>query len=131
MAQVKNGDTVKVHYTGKLNDGMVFDSSVNREPLQFKLGEKKVIPGFEDAVVGMSVGDKKTISIPADQAYGPHRKELVMEVEKSKLPADLDPKVGQQLQVRQEDDKTVKRKRTSVLISLPEPQNILLSAIRA
>ena len=71
MAKVKNGDTVKVHYTGKLEDGTVFDSSESREPLEFTVGEGKVIPGFEQAVVGMSPGDSKTEKVPADQAFGP------------------------------------------------------------
>ncbi len=76
MAKAKNGDAVKVHYTGKLEDGTVFDSSESREPLEFTLGEGKVIPGFEQAVVGMSPGDSKTEKVPADQAFGPYREDL-------------------------------------------------------
>ena len=70
MAQPKQGDTVKVHYTGKLDDGKVFDSSKDRQPLEFKVGDKKVIPGFEEAVIGMNPGESKTIKIKADDAYG-------------------------------------------------------------
>lgn len=103
MAQAKNGDTVKVHYTGKLDDGTVFDTSNNREPLQFTIGEGQLIPDFEQAVVGMNPGESKTIQIPSENAYGPHHEEMVMEVDRSQFPADLEPKVDQRLQVRQQD----------------------------
>ena len=102
MAQAKQGDKVKVHYTGKLDDGTVFDSSKEREPLEFAIGDKKVIPGFEEAVIGMNVGDKKTVKFETEKAYGPYRKELVMVVEKKQLPQDMKPEVGQQLQIKQE-----------------------------
>jgi len=101
MATAKNGDTVKVHYTGKLNDGTVFDSSKDRDPLEFKLGEGQIIPGFEEAVVGMNPGDSKTAVIPEERAYGPHRDEMVMTVDRGRLPGDIDPQVGQQLTVSQ------------------------------
>jgi peptidylprolyl isomerase len=100
MAQVKHGDTVKVHYTGKLEDGMVFDSSESREPLEFTIGEGKIIPGFEQAVVGMSPGESKTEKIPADQAFGPYREELIHEVDRKQIPADVELKVGKRLQFR-------------------------------
>ena len=103
MAEAKNGDTVKVHYTGKLDDGTVFDTSADREPLQFTIGEGKLIPDFEQAIIGMNPGDSKTIQITSDNAYGPHHKEMVMEVDRSEFPADLEPKVDQRLQVRQQD----------------------------
>jgi len=103
MAEAKNGDTVKVHYTGKLDDGTVFDTSADREPLQFTIGEGQIIPDFEQAIVGMNPGESKTIQIPSDNAYGPHHKEMVMEVDRSEFPADLEPKVDQRLQVRQQD----------------------------
>ena len=77
MAQAKIGDTVKVHYTGKFGDGMVFDTSIDDEPLEFRIGESQVIPGFEEAVVGMNPGETKTVNIPVDKAYGPHRDDLV------------------------------------------------------
>ena len=103
MAQAQNGDSVKVHYTGKLDDGSVFDSSVERDPLEFQLGQEQLIPGFEKAVVGMEVGQSKTVNIPADEAYGPHRQELVLEVGRSEFPDEIKPKVGEQLRMRQPD----------------------------
>lgn len=103
MAQAKTGDTVKVHYTGKLDDGTVFDSSVDREPLQFTIGQGQLIPDFEQAVIGMNPDESKTVQIPADKAYGPHREDMVIKVERSNLPADLDPKVDQKLQMRHPD----------------------------
>ena len=99
MEQAKNGDTVSVHYTGKLIDGTVFDSSDQREPLKFTLGERQVITGFEQAVEGMATGEKKTVQIPADEAYGPHHEELVFQVERENLPAEIDPEIGQRLAV--------------------------------
>ena len=103
MAQAKTGDTVKVHYTGKLDDNTIFDTSADREPLQFTIGEGQVIPDFEQAVVGMNPGDTKNVQIPSDRAYGPHHEEMVMEVERSEIPEDLNPEVNQRLQVRQQD----------------------------
>ncbi len=103
MAQAQNGDTVKVHYTGTLDDGTEFDSSTKRDPLEFTIGEGKLIPGFEQAVVGMEPGESKTVTIPPDDAYGPRRPELEIEVNRSDLPADLSPKVGDQLELSQDD----------------------------
>jgi len=105
-AQAKNGDTVQVNYTGKLADGTVVDSSVGREPLEFTLGVGQVIPGFEKAVLGMKVGEKKTVTIPVDEAYGPHHDDLVAEVPREKLPEDITPEVGQQLGVKRTDGGT-------------------------
>jgi peptidylprolyl isomerase len=101
MAQAQQGDTVKVHYTGKLDDGTVFDSSANGDPLEFTIGSGNIIPGFEKAVVGMSPGDSKTELIPVDDAYGPHREEMVLVVDRAQMPNDLDPEIGQQLQIQQ------------------------------
>jgi len=101
MGQAKPGDTVKVHYTGKLDDGTVFDTSADNEPLEFTVGQGQVIPGFESAVVGMNAGDMKTTKITADDAYGPHRPEMVITVERGMFPDDLDPQVDQQVQIRQ------------------------------
>lgn len=101
MEQAKSGDTVKVHYTGKLEDGTEFDSSRGKDPLEFTLGEGRIIPGFEQAVLGMNPGDSKTVNIPADQAYGAYRDDWVMVVEREQLPSNIEPQVGQQLQVRQ------------------------------
>jgi peptidylprolyl isomerase len=99
MAGAKSGDTVKVHYTGKLDDGTVFDSSLERDPLEFTIGEGAVIPGFESAVIGMAEGESKTETITAEDAYGPHNPEMVQEVERSMIPPDIDVKVGQHLQI--------------------------------
>jgi peptidylprolyl isomerase len=107
MAQAKPGDTVKVHYTGKLEDGTVFDTSTDSDPLQFTIGDGQIIPGFEQAVVGMNSGESKTIKVPVDEAYGPHREEMVLVVDRNQLPADLIPEVGQQLQNRQPDGQTI------------------------
>lgn len=103
MAQAKNGDTVKIHYTGKLEDGSTFDTSVDRDPLEFTLGQGEIIPGFEQAVLGMEPGESKSVNIPAEDAYGPHHEELVAQVGRDKLPPDVDVKVGQQLQLQSTD----------------------------
>ena len=97
----KDGSNVKVHYTGKLSDGSVFDSSLNRKPLEFKVGSGRVIPGFEEAVKSMKVGESKIVVIPVDQAYGQRREDLVLVVEKSKIPASINPKIGDRLQMKQ------------------------------
>jgi peptidylprolyl isomerase len=102
MQSAKSGDTVRVHYTGKLDDGSVFDSSEGRDPLEFQLGGGQVIPGFEQAVEGMSPGDERSVTIAADEAYGPRRDELVLVVPRTELPAEMQPEVGQQLQLSQE-----------------------------
>ncbi len=107
MTQAKKGDSVLVHYTGKLADGTVFDSSRERQPIQFQVGAGQVIPGVENAVIGMSVGDSKTAKIPSDEAYGPHREDMIVTIDRSQLPADLDPRVGQRLELTQENDQTV------------------------
>ena len=104
MTQAKSGDTIKIHYTGKLADGTVFDTSANRDPLQFTIGEGQVIPGFEQAVIGMNPDETKTAEIPADKAYGPRREEMVLVVDRSQLPPDFKPEVDQRLQVRQADN---------------------------
>ena len=107
MAKAKSGDTVKVHYTGKLDDGSVFDSSEGRDPLQFTLGQGNIIPGFEKAVEGMEAGQSDTIKIEAKDAYGPYREEMLFQVKQSEVPEDLNPKVGEELQVKQADGSTV------------------------
>ena len=94
MSQVKKNDTVKVHYTGKLEDGQVFDTSEGREPIEFTLGEGQLIPGFEKGLIDMKVNEKKTITIPKEEAYGEPRPELVQEVEKNQLPEEIKPEVG-------------------------------------
>jgi len=97
------GDTVHIHYTGRLDDGTVFDSSEGREPLEFTLGSGQVIPGFDDAVTGMEVGDTKTVTIPADRAYGAKRDELILDFPRAELPEGIDPQVGHQLQMSTPD----------------------------
>jgi len=97
MKQAENGNTAKVHYTGKLTDGTVFDSSRDREPLEFTLGGGQIIPGFDEAVSGMAVGESKTVTIPSEKAYGPHREEMVFQVDRSQFPEGLNPEPGQQL----------------------------------
>lgn len=106
MSQAKAGDKVRVHYTGKLDDGTVFDSSAEREPLEFTLGEGQVIPGFEKVVKGMTPGDSKTATIASGEAYGPHLPEMVMEVPRAQLPDDFDPEIGQRLELQRSDGKT-------------------------
>jgi len=103
MTQAKKGNKVKVHYSGSLNDGKEFDSSFGKEPFEFTLGEGKVIRGFENAVVGMTVGETKTISISPTEAYGEYQKDLLVEVERSHLPPEIKPRAGQMLQFRSED----------------------------
>ena len=101
VKMANDGDTVKVHYTGKLEDGTVFDSSLEREPLEFTMGGGMMIPGFEEAVRGMSVGQSKTVTLPPEEAYGPYRDEMVLVIEREQLPPELNPAVGQQLQMQQ------------------------------
>jgi len=95
---IKNGSTVAVHYTGKTTDGKVFDSSVGKEPLSFQIGAQQVIPGFENGLIGKSIGEKTTINIPVDQAYGQIREDLYMKVPNAQLPGSV--QVGQQLQAQ-------------------------------
>lgn len=98
MTQAKSGDTVRIHYTGTLDDGTQFDSSAGRDPLEFALGGGQVIPGFDSAVDGMAVGDSKTVTIPAEEAYGQRHEQLVQQVSRSALPEEIEPTVGMQLQ---------------------------------
>ena len=99
MSQAKKGDSVKIHYTGTLEDGTVFDSSAGRDPLDFTLGSGQVIVGFDEAVLGMSIGDKKKVTISSHKAYGEKNEDLVIEVPKDQVPPDLNPEVGQKLQM--------------------------------
>ncbi len=103
MSKAKDGDTVKVHYTGKLENGTVFDTSTDRQPLELTLGSGKIIPGFEKGITGMGVGDRKTITVLPEEAYGPSRKELIVDIKKTDLPEDITPAIGKQLQVQQKD----------------------------
>jgi peptidylprolyl isomerase len=111
MAQAKDGDKVKVHYTGRLEGGEVFDSSecgedecgCEKGPLEFIVGDGEVIQGFDKAVVGMSPGESKTFTIPVEEGYGERNEEMVVAVERSAIPEDLAPEVGMRLEVTQED----------------------------
>ena len=114
MSQAKSGDTVKIHYTGTLDDGTEFDSSAGREPLEFAIGSGQVIPGFDSAVDGMTVGDSKTVTIPAGEAYGERHDQLVQEVPKTALPDDMKPEIGMQLQSQGPDGQVMNLQVTAV-----------------
>jgi peptidylprolyl isomerase len=103
MEQAKCGDTVKVNYIGKLDDGTIFYNSAERGSLQFKLGNEEVIVGFEEAVIGMMAGESKTVRVTADKAYGPCRKELTAVIPGDEFPKHIKPVVGQVLQITQSD----------------------------
>jgi len=107
MKKAGRGDNVKVHYKGSFDDGSVFDSSVDSGPLEFKIGGGQVIPGFEDAVMGMQVGETKTSKITPDKAYGSHLEEMVVVFERDHLPKNFQPNVGQLLQFRRDDGQVV------------------------
>jgi peptidylprolyl isomerase len=103
----KKGDKVKVHYTGRLDNGDVFDSSVNKEPLEFQLGTGQMIPGFENAIMGLDEGEKITTTVPADEAYGERRDDLMFNVPRSNIPENIDPQVGQKLSIKQPDGQMI------------------------
>jgi peptidylprolyl isomerase len=103
MSQAKSGDTVKIHYTGTLDDGSEFDSSAGREPLEFSLGSGQVIAGFDNVVDGMAVGESETVTIPPGEAYGERHEQLLQEVPKSSLPDEMKAEVGMQLQSQSPD----------------------------
>ncbi len=100
MSEAKKGDKVKVHYTGKLKDGSVFDSSEGKDPLEFELGTGMMIAGFDKAVTGMKLGDKTVADIPAVEGYGEILEEMIIKVPKEQLPPDLNPEIGQQLSMQ-------------------------------
>jgi len=108
VAQAKKGDQVSVHYTGRLDDGSVFDSSDHGEPLVFVLGTSQVVPGFENAIVGMNTGDSKTVKIAVREAYGLREEALVMNVDRGQIPPDLEIEVGQHLQMEKSDGETMR-----------------------
>ena len=118
MVQAQVGDLVRVHYTGRLADGTIFDTSMEREPLEFTLGEGELIAGFEQAVLGMTAGETKTATILADQAYGPHHAERVINVERHQLPPNLQPEIDQRLQMTRPDGTTI----TVIVTSMTETQ---------
>ena len=107
LVTAKDGDTVIVHYKGMLEDGSVFDTSRDREPLEFILGSGNMIVGFDKAVHGMQVGEIKTVTIPADEAYGQHRDDLVLIIDRDKFPEGLEPTIGQQLEMSQANGRSI------------------------
>ncbi|WP_332718861.1 FKBP-type peptidyl-prolyl cis-trans isomerase [Pelagibacterium mangrovi] len=107
MTQAKHGDTVRIHYTGRLTDGTQFDSSDGREPLEFQLGSGQIIQGLDEQVQGMNVGDKQTVTIPADGAYGPHRPEGVQSVPRTQIPDGVDASIGARLQATGSDGRAM------------------------
>lgn len=106
MSQAEKGSKVKVHYTGTLSDDTVFDSSREREPIEFTVGEGQMIAGFDAAVQGMKVGDSKKVSIPPKEAYGEKVEEAMIKVPKTQLPEGMNPEVGMQLEAKQEDGRS-------------------------
>ena len=124
MAQVKQGDMIRVHYHGTLEDGTVFSSTYQeKEPFEFAVGKGSVLPGFEQAVIGMSVGDTTSISIPPEEAYGQHRKEFVFMMNKSQAPAGLNLEIGKRLQIR-----TNQGKETIATITAITEDSVILDA---
>lgn len=100
MSNIKNGDSVKVHYTGTLIDGTIFDTSNGREPLQFIFGEGQLIPGFEKAVESLTPGDSTKVNIPYTEAYGEVRQDMIISIDRDKVPSDINPEIGMQLQLQ-------------------------------
>lgn len=123
MAKAQLGDCVTVHYTGRLIDGTEFDSSTGSEPLEVTLGSGGVIPGFERAIIGMETGESRTVTIPVEDAYGAPVDELVLSVPRNRLPNDLTPEIGMQLQMQRTDGGVV-----DVVISTLDDQNVTLDA---
>ncbi len=123
MPAAQSGDTVRIHYTGRLGDGTVFDSSDGREPLSFTVGSGEVIAGFDRGVAGMEVGETKTIEIPAAEAYGEHREEMTLTVGRDQFPEGMEPEVGQSLQLGLSDGQTVQ-----VVVAAVEGDAVTLDA---
>jgi len=113
--KVKKGDTIRVHYTGRLEDGKEFDSSLNREPLQFEVGAGSVIKGFEDAVIGLEKGEKKTVEVPPKKAYGDRDDNLIIEMPQKSVPEEITPEVGMRLQLVNQKGQAVPVRITEVL----------------
>jgi len=121
MSKAEKGSTVKVHYTGKLKDDTVFDNSLEREPLEFTVGAGQMIQGFDNAVEGMSIGEKKKVEIPMNEAYGPKSDEAMITVNKTQLPEGMEPAEGMQLEATQEDG----RKQLLVVAEVKEEEVVL------
>ena len=114
MSNAKSGDTVKIHYTGKLDDGAEFDTSAGSDPLEFVLGDGQVIPGFDKAVEGMAIGESKNVRIQPDDAYGPRHDQLIQDVPRDQLPDDMTPAVGMELQAQNETGEVMRFAVTAV-----------------
>lgn len=123
MANVQKGDKVKVHYTGKLNDGTEFDSSKGRDPLEFEAGSGQVIKGFDSALIGMEIGETKNVEIPVEMAYGPKRDDLVIQVPPTQFPADMSPQVGLQVELHNNQGGTI----PAMIVDVNE-ENVTLDA---
>ncbi len=126
MSTVQQGDSIKVHYTGTLDDGTQFDSSAGRDPLEFTVGAGQMISGFDAAVRDMALGATKTAVIPAAEAYGEHNADMVFEVPQERVPDDLNPEVGQQLQMQNSDGRPM-----SVVVTAVAKDGITLDANHA
>ena len=107
MPEAKEGDSVKVQYVGKLEDGSIFDSSAPDAPLEFTIGGNQVIPGFNNGVLGMTVGESKTVHIPVTDAYGPHQKDGVFEISRTEFPDDMNIEIGMRLEGNQQNGKSI------------------------
>ncbi|MBN2282072.1 MAG: peptidylprolyl isomerase [Candidatus Marinimicrobia bacterium] len=123
MSQAKKDDHVKVHYTGKLADGTVFDSSLNREPLEFILGAGQMIPGFDKGINGMTVGEEKTLHIPAAEAYGEHDPAGIIKISRDRFPQDMEPEIGQKLHMQTQTGHTL-----TVAVVQFDSENVSLDA---
>ena len=123
MARPQEGDTVSIHYTGRLEDGTVFDSSEGREPLQFTLGSGQVIPGFETAVLGLEPGQSSTTTIPPEDGYGPRRTDLIVKMPRTELPGNVHPEVGQHFHLSMPDGTPV-----PVIVSAVGPMTVTFDA---
>lgn len=123
MFEAKEGSQVKVHYTGTLNDGSVFDSSKNREPLEFQVGAGQMIKGFDTGVVGMKPGDTKTVKLNPDEAYGEPKADMIVTVPKANLPQDIKPELGMQLAMNTQDGRQI-----PVIVSKVEEEEVTLDA---
>jgi peptidylprolyl isomerase len=123
MTQAKAGDTVHIHYTGTLSDGTVFDSSQGRDPLSFTLGSGQIIPGLDQAIDGMALGDQKTVTIPADQAYGAHNPDAVQTIPRDQIPPEIPVTPGTQLQMQTPDGRAV-----PVVVAASDEQSVTIDA---
>lgn len=107
MAQAQYGDEVTVHYTGKLEDGTVFDTSIDQSPLKFIMGDGQVIPGLEKAILGMNPGESKTIKVPMNEAYGPRREEMILVADRNEFPVHMKPEAGELVEMRNPDGRRI------------------------